>query len=126
MEARVENSARVYNLVLGHCPPELRAEMQNHSSWTSSATAQDCIVLLVMIRDLTHNTKETKQGTMALVECHSVELVAPSWTQPAKPVRIYYVTPKIANPMTNPMTQTPRRFQGNSTTLFRSILPFLR
>ena len=32
---------------------------------------QDCIVLLVMIRDLTHNMKETKQGTMALVECHA-------------------------------------------------------
>ena len=27
VEALTENSARVYNLVLGHCPPELRAEM---------------------------------------------------------------------------------------------------
>ena len=60
VEAWTENSARVYNLVLGHCPPELRAEMQNHSAWAANATAQDCIVLLVMIRDLTHNMKETK------------------------------------------------------------------
>ena len=27
VEAWTEDSARVYNLVLGHCPPELRAEM---------------------------------------------------------------------------------------------------
>ena len=31
VETYTENSACVYNVVLGHCPPELRAEMQNHS-----------------------------------------------------------------------------------------------
>ena len=70
-EAWTENSARVYNLVLTHCPPELEAEMQNHSTWAANTTKQDCIVLLVMIHALTHNMKETKQGTMALVECHA-------------------------------------------------------
>ena len=70
MEAWVENSACVYNLVLGHCPPELRAEMQNHSAWAANEIKQACIKLLIMIRDITHNMKETKQGTMALVECH--------------------------------------------------------
>ena len=70
-EAWTENSTRVYNLGLGHCPPELRAEIQNHSIWVVNAVAQDCIALLLMICDLTHNMKETMQGTMALVGCHS-------------------------------------------------------
>ena len=48
-EAWTENSARVYNLVLGYCRPELRAEMQNHSMWAANAVALDCIVLLLMV-----------------------------------------------------------------------------
>ena len=40
-EAWTEKSARVYNLVLGHCPPELCAEMQNHSMWAANAVSQD-------------------------------------------------------------------------------------
>ena len=71
VEAWTENSARVYNLVLTRCPSELESEMQNHSTWAANTTKQDCIEIVVMIRDLTHNTKETKQGTTALVECHA-------------------------------------------------------
>ena len=48
VEAWTENSARVYNLVLGHCLPELRTEMQNHSAWAANATAQDCIVSFML------------------------------------------------------------------------------
>ena len=47
-EAWTENSARVYNLVLGHCPPELRAEMQNHSMWAANAVSQDYIVSFIL------------------------------------------------------------------------------
>ena len=39
--------------------------------WVANAVAQDCIVILLMIRDLTNNMKDTMQGTMALVGCHS-------------------------------------------------------
>ena len=39
----------------------------NHSKWVKARQDQDCISLLLMIRDLTHGMKETKQGTMALV-----------------------------------------------------------
>ena len=70
-EAWTENSARVYNLVLGHCPSDLCAEMLNQSMWAANALSQDYIVLLLMIRDLTHNMKETMQATMALVSSHS-------------------------------------------------------
>ena len=40
----------------------------NHSKWVKSQQDQDCILLLLMIRDLTHGMKETTQGTMALVD----------------------------------------------------------
>ena len=30
-ETWTENSDRIYNLVLLHCPPEVEAELQNHS-----------------------------------------------------------------------------------------------
>ena len=56
-EAWTENSARIYNLVLQHCPPEQEAELQNHSKWNQSA--QNFIDLLLVIHDVTHNTKET-------------------------------------------------------------------
>ena len=65
-----ENNARAYHLVLLHCPPGLIAELQNHSTWIAGQQAQDCTALLLMIRDLTHGMKETKQGTMALVQIH--------------------------------------------------------
>ena len=67
MKDWAENSARIYHLVLLHCPPGLIAELQNHSKWIDGKALQDCIVLLLMIRDLNHRMKETRQGTMALV-----------------------------------------------------------
>ena len=83
-----ENSARVYHLFLLHCPPGLIAELQNHSKWITGKAAQDCIALLLMIRDLTHGTKETKQGRMALVQVH-VDLFTTT-QRPNKSVKVYY------------------------------------
>ena len=39
-----------------------------------------------------------------------IELVALSFTQPLKPVRMYYVTPTELVPATDPMTKTVGRF----------------
>ena len=36
-----ENSARMYHLVLLHCPPGLIAELQNHSRWIDGKALQD-------------------------------------------------------------------------------------
>ena len=60
MKDWAENSARIYHLVLLHCPPGLIAELQNHSRWIDGKALQDCIALLLMIRDLTHRMKETR------------------------------------------------------------------
>ena len=46
-----------------------------------------------------------------------VELVAPSWTEPAKPIRMYFATPTADNLITTPMTQTPMRFVENTVTI---------
>ena len=67
MKDWVENSARIYHLVLLHCPPGLIAELQNHLRWMDGKALHDFIALLLMIRDLTHGTKKTRQGTMVLV-----------------------------------------------------------
>ena len=45
-----------------------------------------------------------------------IDLVAPSWIQPTKPVRMYYATPTAADPITDPMTQTPMRFIAGTVT----------
>ena len=45
-----------------------------------------------------------------------IELVAPTYTQPLKPVRMYYVTPTTLVPATDPMTKTVRRFVTGTTT----------
>ena len=45
-----------------------------------------------------------------------IELVAPSFTQPLKPVRMYYVTPTKLTPATVPMTKTVRRFVTGTVT----------
>ena len=83
-----ENSARVYHLVLLHCPRGLIAELQNNSKWIARKSAHDCIALLLMIRDLTHGMKESKQGTMALVQVH-VDLFTTT-QRPNESVKAYY------------------------------------
>ena len=41
MKDWAENSARIYHLVLLHCPPGLIAEIQNHSRWIDRKALQD-------------------------------------------------------------------------------------
>ena len=57
-------------MVLLHCLPGLIAELQNHLKLIDRKVAQDCIMLLLMIWDLTHEMKDTKQGTRALIQVY--------------------------------------------------------
>ena len=43
-----------------------------------------------------------------------IDLVAPSWTEPTKPTRMYYVTVTEENPVTIPRAQTIERFAGDT------------
>ena len=65
----IENRARTYNLVLQHCLPDVKAELKNQSTWTAGKDDQNVVTLLIMIRDITHITRKSKQGIMAIIEC---------------------------------------------------------
>ena len=43
-----------------------------------------------------------------------IKLVAPSWTEPTKPTRMYYVAVTEENPVTIPRAQTAKRFAGDT------------
>ena len=68
-QAWKENNSRVYNFVLQDCPMDLEAELRNHTKWYVTELAQDAISLLGIIRDVTLNLKESRQGMMNCVKC---------------------------------------------------------
>ena len=54
-----ENNARIFNLVLQHCHPEVEVELKNHTNWLVARSDQDSIALLLMIHNITHNMKDS-------------------------------------------------------------------
>ena len=82
------NSAWIYHLLLLHCRPGFIPELHNHSRWIDGEALQDCIALLLVIRDLTHGMKETRQVTMALVQVHADLFTITQ--RPNKSVEAYY------------------------------------
>ena len=67
-QAWKDNNACMYNLMLQHCPKYLDAELRNHTKWDATDLTQDAIALLGIIRDVTLNLKEFRQGTMNFVK----------------------------------------------------------
>ena len=65
-----EINGKIYNLLLLHSAPDVVAELRNHVDWDTAESGSDVIMILEMLQDITHNFKESKQGVMALVECH--------------------------------------------------------
>ena len=63
-----ENKARVYNLILQHCPKDLEIKLKGLADWDTVSSGQDAIQLLTMVRALTHKHDKMQQGTMAYVE----------------------------------------------------------
>ena len=54
-----ENKAKCYYLVLSHCPRALEHQLKNSTKWDETEGNQDVVALLQMIRDITHNKKES-------------------------------------------------------------------
>ena len=67
-ESRTENNAKMYDLVLSQCPPELETILTSSFKSDAVQLAQDYIALLLLICDIIHNYKENKQGTVVVVE----------------------------------------------------------
>ena len=65
-----EINGKIYNLLLLHSAPDVVIELQSNANWDAAEAASDVIMLLEMLRNITHNLKESKQGVMVLVECH--------------------------------------------------------
>ena len=66
-KAWVENKGKCYYLILQHCPPELKTELNNLARWEPAAADTDVVALLLIIRDVMHNKKGRAQSTMSLV-----------------------------------------------------------
>ena len=68
-DAWIKNRDRTYNLVLQHCPPDVEVEINNQSTWNAGQDEQNVVPPLLIIHDITHNMRESKQGVIAIVEC---------------------------------------------------------
>ena len=56
-------------MVLQHCPPDVEADLKNLSTWNVGKDEQNVVTFLLMIRDIAHNMRESKQVVMSIVEC---------------------------------------------------------
>ena len=62
------NRAKIFALVLEHCPPDLEEVLKTLSSWVKVHDEQDAIELLKMVRNVALDQTETKQTVMSYVE----------------------------------------------------------
>ena len=62
------NRARLYALILQHCPPDLEEVLKTMSPWKTVSTGYDAIGLLEMGKDVAHDQTEAKQTVMGFVE----------------------------------------------------------
>ena len=58
------NSTWLYNLILMHCPPNLKEVLKTMSSWKAVSEDQDAIGLLKMVHNVAHDQTEAKQMVM--------------------------------------------------------------
>ena len=61
------NRARLYTLILVHCPPDLEEVLKTMSAWKQVSEEQDAIGLLKMVRNVAHDQTEAKQTVMRFV-----------------------------------------------------------
>ena len=55
--------------MLQHCDHGLKEDLKTLNRWRKTKEDQDLVIILTMIRDLTHGLKQKRFGTMAIVEC---------------------------------------------------------
>ena len=67
-------NAKCCSLVLQHCSKDFKERLKSLSDCDKVREDQDVISLLKLVRDITHNDNETKQGTMAIVNLDLVRL----------------------------------------------------
>ena len=76
-KAWTENKGKCYYLILQHCPPELKTELKNLARWKPATAYTDLVALLLIIWDVTHNTKKRAQSTIGLDKSNMALLTNP-------------------------------------------------
>ena len=61
-------SAKIYNLLLIHCPPYLEEVLKTMTNWDLVSASDNSMGLLVMIRDVSHDKTGEKQTVMTFFE----------------------------------------------------------
>ena len=61
-------SAKIYNLLLIYCPPDLEEVLKTMANRDSASASENAMGLLTMIRDVSHNKTGAKQTVMTFVE----------------------------------------------------------
>ena len=58
----------MFDLLLTHCPKELKAKLKSFKKWANINSKKDCIKLTKLICSVTHKHDESRQGTMAMMK----------------------------------------------------------
>ena len=61
-------SAKIYNLLLVHCPLDLEEVLKTMTNWGLFSASEDAMGLLAMIRDVSHDKTGAKQTVMTFFE----------------------------------------------------------
>ena len=60
--------AKIYNLLLIHCPLDLEEVLKTMTNWDSVRASEDTMGLLAMIRNVSHDKTGTKQTVMLFIK----------------------------------------------------------
>ena len=61
------NNQIIFNLFISHCSPEMETKLQGMKTWSEIDETQDGLMLIKLIRDITHKRDETAQAMLDVV-----------------------------------------------------------
>ena len=61
------NNQVIFNLFISHCSPEMETKLQGMRTWSVIDETQDGLMLIRLIRDITHKHDETTQAMLDVV-----------------------------------------------------------
>ena len=62
------NGPRCYNLMLQHCPPKVKNRLAARPNWETVCSSRSLVGILELLRDVSRNHDESKNGLMEVVE----------------------------------------------------------
>ena len=117
-----------YKRKTGKAPKQIKAEISYTAPTPglknvlfTRGTTQDAAKFIDTVETLARyvGVQAWSQSTVAAKAM--IELVAPSYSQPLKPVRYYYVTPEQGAPAADQLVKTTERFVPGTTTRYVAV-----